>query len=61
MAIDPKEIEKIVDDFEAKARQYHDISEGLYMQGKFLECVMEDEKSHAFEYCAMVLRRKVLK
>lgn len=51
-----EEIKRILDDYDKKARQAHDIAEEYYIRNEFDLAQRTDEKAHAYEYCAAVLR-----
>lgn len=57
MGIDRAEIERILDDFNTKAEQAHEEAKQAYGKSDYQEVVCLDQKSHAFEYAAAVLKQ----
>lgn len=49
-------LQGILEYAEHKARQIHDDAETLYKQGKFVESVEQDARSHIYEEMALKLR-----
>lgn len=56
MEIDVTDIQRVIEDFDSKAAYYHRSAEKLYNQKDFVTSAKVDAKSHAYEYCSMVLR-----
>lgn len=56
MPVEDSVIQRIIDDFDSKAAYYHRAAEKFFNDKDYEVASRIDAKSHAFEYCSMMLR-----